>query len=201
MSKQQIVLASNNQGKIKELTRILADLNVEILPMSHFDIESPEETGITFVENALLKARHVAQLTGLPALADDSGLSVDALNGAPGVYSARYAGENASDKENYEKLLAALSSKAQNRSAHFHCLLAFVRTPEDPTPIICDGVWHGTILEAPQGDNGFGYDPIFWSPELNISSAELSPEQKNKVSHRAKALVDFKQRYQALINK
>ncbi len=201
MSKQQIVLASNNQGKIKELTRILADLNVEILPMSHFDIESPEETGITFVENALLKARHVAQLTGLPALADDSGLSVDALNGAPGVYSARYAGENASDKENYEKLLAELSSKAQNRSAHFHCLLAFVRTPEDPTPIICDGVWHGTILEAPQGDNGFGYDPIFWSPELNISSAELSPEQKNKVSHRAKALVDFKQRYQALINK
>ena len=201
MSKQQIVLASNNQGKIKELTRILADLNVEILPMSHFDIESPEETGITFVENALLKARHVAQLTGLPALADDSGLAGDALNGAPGVYSARYAGENASDKENYEKLLAALSSKAQNRSAHFHCLLAFVRTPEDPTPIICDGVWHGTILEAPQGDNGFGYDPIFWSPELNISSAELSPEQKNKVSHRAKALVDFKQRYQALINK
>ena len=168
MSKQQIVLASNNQGKIKELTRILADLNVEILPMSHFDIESPEETGITFVENALLKARHVAQLTGLPALADDSGLSVDALNGAPGVYSARYAGENASDKENYEKLLAELSSKAQNRSAHFHCLLAFVRTPEDPTPIICDGVWHGTILEAPQGDNGFGYDTIFWLSLIHI---------------------------------
>lgn len=196
--RQTIVLASNNQGKIKELTRILADLNVEILPMNHFNIPSPEETACTFVENALLKARHVAQLTGLPALADDSGLSVDALNGAPGVYSARYAGEDASDQENYQKLLHDMSNHPDNRSAHFHCLLAFVRDPQDPTPIICDGVWHGRLLAEPQGSNGFGYDPVFWCPELKTSSANLSPEQKNQVSHRAKALAEFKARYQQL---
>jgi XTP/dITP diphosphohydrolase len=187
----KIVLASNNQGKIKELSRILAELDIEILPMSAFNLASPEETGTTFVENAIIKARYVAQQTGLPALADDSGLSVDALNGAPGVYSARFAGEDASDADNNDKLLSELQDVTE-RSAHFHCVLAFFRHPEDPTPIICDGTWHGAILKEKSGDNGFGYDPIFWSPETQSSSAELSPEMKNKVSHRAKALAEFK---------
>ncbi|MFC3152031.1 XTP/dITP diphosphatase [Litoribrevibacter euphylliae] len=190
---KQIVLASNNQGKIKELSRILAELDIEILPMSAFDLPSPEETGTTFVENAILKARYVSEKTGLPALADDSGLSVDALDGAPGVYSARYAGENATDTDNNQKLLAEMTNQ-NNRSAHFHCVLAFFRSTSDPTPIICDGTWHGNILEAPQGENGFGYDPLFWVPETNTSSAELSPEQKNKLSHRAKALAEFKEK-------
>lgn len=190
---KQIVLASNNQGKIKELSRILAELDIEILPMSAFDLPSPEETGTTFVENAILKARYVSEKTGLPALADDSGLSVDALDGAPGVYSARYAGESATDTDNNQKLLAEMTNQ-NNRSAHFHCVLAFFRSASDPTPIICDGTWHGNILEAPQGENGFGYDPLFCVPETNTSSAELSPEQKNKLSHRAKALAEFKEK-------
>ncbi|GLQ30553.1 RdgB/HAM1 family non-canonical purine NTP pyrophosphatase [Litoribrevibacter albus] len=189
---QKIVLASNNQRKIKELSRILAELDIEVLPMSHFDIESPEETGTTFVENAILKARYVAEKTGLPALADDSGLSVDALNGAPGVYSARYAGENATDEDNNQKLLDAMVQHPEERAAHFHCVLAFFRHAEDPTPIICDGVWHGEILQEPLGDNGFGYDPLFWAPETQTSSAQLTPEQKNTLSHRAKALAEFK---------
>lgn len=194
---QTIVLASNNKGKIKELSRILADLDIEIRPMSDFDIESPEETGTTFVENAILKARYVAQKTGLPALADDSGLSVDALNGAPGVYSARYAGANATDKDNNQKLLNAMLEHPQHRSAHFHCVLAFFRYADDPTPIICDGIWHGEILKEPTGDNGFGYDPIFWVPEIKASSAQLTPDQKNTMSHRAKALAEFKSKLSA----
>lgn len=191
---RKIVLASNNQGKIKELSRILAELDIEILPMSDFNLPSPEETGTTFVENAILKARYVAEQTGLPALADDSGLSVDALNGAPGVYSARYAGAEASDADNNQKLLTEMAAVQEPRSAHFHCVLAFFRSASDPTPIICDGTWHGEILDAPQGDNGFGYDPLFWVPETNTSSAELTPEQKNKLSHRAKALAEFKEK-------
>jgi XTP/dITP diphosphohydrolase len=194
---QRIVLASNNAGKIKELSRILADLDVDIRPMSEFNIASPEETGTTFVENAILKARYVSQQTGLPALADDSGLSVDALGGAPGVYSARYAGENATDEDNNRKLLEAMTAHPEQRSAHFHCVLAFFRHPEDPTPIICDGVWHGDILQEPLGNNGFGYDPLFWAPETQTSSAQLTPEQKNTYSHRAKALAEFKIKFSA----
>jgi len=191
---QKIVLASNNKSKIKELSRILAELNIKVLPMSDFDLPSPEETGITFVENAILKARYVAEKTGLPALADDSGLSVNALDGAPGVYSARYAGEDATDADNNQKLISEMSEHKDNRSAHFHCVLAFFRSANDPTPIICDGTWHGEILDAPLGENGFGYDPIFWVPEAKCSSAQLSPEQKNTLSHRAKALTEFKEK-------
>jgi XTP/dITP diphosphohydrolase len=198
MSKQQLVLASNNAGKIKELTALLAELNIEVLPQSHFDLPSPEETGITFVENALLKARYVAEKTGLPALADDSGLSVDILTGAPGIYSARYAGEDASDQDNNTKLLSTLNEmnawQHNPVTAQFHCVLAYVRHPEDPVPIICDGVWQGEILKEPQGENGFGYDPLFWCPEHKCSSASLTKTQKSQISHRAKALALFKQR-------
>ena len=193
----KLVLASNNQGKINELSRMLAELDIEVLPMSDFDIPSPEETGTTFVENAILKARYVSEKTGLPALADDSGLSVDALEGAPGVYSARFAGEDATDSDNNQKLLSAMRVHQEHRSAHFHCVLAFFRTASDPTPIICDGTWHGEILHKPLGEDGFGYDPLFWVPETHTSSAQLSPEQKNKLSHRAKALAEFKQKLAA----
>lgn len=197
---RQIVLASGNKGKLKEFNQILGELGVDVLPQSEFQVPDADETGLSFVENAILKARHACQLTGLPALADDSGLEVDALNGAPGIYSARFAGAGATDADNNQKLLQQLEGKpAAERSARFRCVLVFMRHAEDPTPLICQGSWEGQILEQPSGDNGFGYDPLFLVPELNKASAELAPEQKNKLSHRGKAVAEFKQKIQAYL--
>lgn len=185
----KIVLASSNQGKLREIQQLLAPLNFKLLPQSDFISRDAEETGLTFVENTIIKARHATQLSGLPALADDSGLEVDALNGAPGIYSSRYAGANATDADNNQKLLTSLSQvPEQERTARFHCVLVYLRHAADPTPLIAQGTWEGRILDAPRGDNGFGYDPLFFSPDHNAASAELLPEVKNKTSHRAKAL-------------
>ena len=186
---QRIVLASNNQGKVREIGQLLADRNLEVVPQSEFNIPDADETGLSFVENAILKARHAAKLSGLPAIADDSGLEVDALNGAPGIYSARYAGSDATDAANNEKMLAELADTPdEDRTARFQCLMVFMRHAEDPTPLICQGTWEGRILRQPQGENGFGYDPLFFVPEKNCSSAELPAEVKNAMSHRGKAL-------------
>jgi XTP/dITP diphosphohydrolase len=186
---QRIVLASNNQGKVREISQLLADQNMEVLPQSTFDIPEIEETGLTFVENAILKARNAATHSGLPAIADDSGLEVDALQGAPGIYSARYAGTGANDADNNSKMLEELADVAEEqRTARFQCLLVYMRHANDPVPIICKGTWEGRILKAPQGENGFGYDPLFFVPEKDCSAAELPAEIKNAMSHRGKAL-------------
>ena len=186
---RQIVLASGNKGKLKEFNQVLGELGVEVLPQSEFDVPDAEETGLSFVENAILKARHACQLTGLPALADDSGLEVDALKGAPGIYSARFSGANATDADNNAKLLQSLEGTSpEERSARFRCVLVFMRHAEDPTPLICQGTWEGQILPQPQGDNGFGYDPLFLVPGLDIASAQLPAEQKNRISHRGQAV-------------
>lgn len=188
MSKK-IVLATGNQGKVKELARMLSDLDIEVLPQSEFGVTDVAETGTTFVENAIIKARHAAQQTGLPAIADDSGLAVHALNGEPGVYSARYSGDQATDKTNIAQLLNVMTDVPKGkRQAKFLCVLVYMHHADDPTPIICQGEWHGEITTEQQGENGFGYDPIFWVKEQNCSSAQLSPEQKNILSHRGKAL-------------
>ncbi|GAB4255958.1 MAG: XTP/dITP diphosphatase [Methylomicrobium sp.] len=184
---QSIVLASSNAGKIREIQAILAQH--PILPQSRFAVTDIEETGRTFVENALLKARNASACAGLPALADDSGLVVDALRGAPGVYSARYAGQGASDRDNIDKLLQELSGVPfEQRTARFICLIVFIKHADDPCPIITQGVWEGRILEQPTGESGFGYDPVFWVPEYDCSSAQLAPEVKNAISHRGQAL-------------
>jgi XTP/dITP diphosphohydrolase len=184
---QQIVLASSNAGKIKEIQALIA--HHPIIPQSQFDIADAEETGSTFVENAIIKARNAALLSGLPAIADDSGLVVDALNGAPGVFSARYAGVGASDQDNLQKLLVALEGVPDHqRSARFICVLAFLQNAEDPFPLIAQGVWEGQILHQPVGENGFGYDPVFWVPDCHCSSAQLSAADKNALSHRGQAL-------------
>lgn len=185
----KIVLASGNQGKLKEFKAMLAPYELEVVPQSDFDLQSADETGLTFIENAILKARHAAKETGLPALADDSGLAIDALKGAPGIYSARFAGAEASDQDNVQKALAALHGVPEDqRTAQFHCVLALLRHADDPTPIICHGQWHGRILDSSAGEGGFGYDPIFWAPEHGCSAAELTREQKNAISHRGQAL-------------
>ena len=184
------VLASENQGKLAELNRLLADRNTQVRSMGEFDLTGAEENGLSFVENALIKARHVAKETGLPALADDSGLAVNALGGAPGIYSARYAGVHGNDQANYEKLLADLDP-FEDRSAQFVCVLALVRSADDPLPVIAQGLWQGEILPAPQGENGFGYDPVFKPKGAAISAAELSPQQKSQVSHRALACAEL----------
>ncbi|SEH06845.1 XTP/dITP diphosphatase [Candidatus Venteria ishoeyi] len=185
----QIVLASNNAGKVREFNELLADLNMEIIPQGKWDFPEAEETGLSFVENAILKARHACEHTGLPALADDSGIEVDALDGAPGIYSARFAGQGASDADNYDLLLNKLKdTPSAERSARFQCLLVYMRHAKDPTPLICQGAWEGQILSTPQGDNGFGYDPVFYVPDLDCSAAQLSSEQKNQRSHRGQAL-------------
>lgn len=185
----KVVLASGNQGKLNELQNALSEFNIELIPQNQLNIEGAEETGLTFVENAILKARHASQLSGLPALADDSGLEVDYLGGAPGIYSARYAGDNASDAANNEKLLSALQDvPVQRRRARFHCYLVYVRHWQDPTPVICQGVWQGQILTTPQGEAGFGYDPLFFDPERQVCPALISKEEKNKISHRGKAV-------------
>lgn len=186
---KRIVLATGNLGKVKEINELLAGHALEAVPQSAFAVPEAEENGLTFVENALIKARNAAAHTGLAAIADDSGLEVDALDGAPGIYSSRYAGRGATDRDNLEKLLAALGGLTEEqRSARFQCLMVFMRHPQDPTPIICQGTWEGRILFAPRGDNGFGYDPVFFVPEQNCSSAELPPAIKNRLSHRGQAL-------------
>lgn len=186
---QKIVLATNNQGKVNELQKLLADAGFDICAQSEFNVPDAEETGLTFVENAILKARHTAKLTGLPAIADDSGLAVEALNGAPGIYSARYAGEHGNDKSNNKKLLQALADiPEEKRSAYFYCALVFMRHENDPTPIICLGKWNGIILHEEQGNGGFGYDPLFYVPELGCTAAELTKEHKSLISHRGQAL-------------
>lgn len=186
---QRLVLASNNPGKLKELGDLLAPLGLSPVAQGELGVSEAEEPAVTFVENALLKARHAARETGLPALADDSGLAVDALGGQPGVRSARYAGSNASDQDNIHALLAALDGvPATERSAQFHCVLVYLRHADDPTPVICHGRWPGHILETPAGDGGFGYDPVFLAPEFDLSAAELSREQKGRISHRGRAL-------------
>ncbi len=185
--RQQIVLASNNQGKIKEIQSLLPDY--EIIPQSEFVQTEAEETGLTFVENALLKARHAAQHCHLPVIADDSGLAVDALNGEPGIYSARYAGKGANDKDNNDRLLLELADVPfEERTARFICVVVMLEHAADPVPLIAQGIWEGLILTHPQGANGFGYDPVFWVPEHDCSSAELAPEVKNSLSHRGQAL-------------
>ena len=184
---QKLVLASCNQGKIREIEKILVDY--DIIAQSEFNIEGVEETGTTFVENAIIKARHASKLSGLAAIADDSGLEIDALNGEPGVYSARYAGIQANDDENLEKVLAAMADVPDHqRSARFHCVIAYMRHENDASPIIAQGIWEGTITRQRRGENGFGYDPIFYLPDCGCSSAELSPEKKNRLSHRYQAL-------------
>jgi XTP/dITP diphosphohydrolase len=193
---QQIVLASGNAGKIREIQALLADH--AIVPQSAFNVAECEETGITFVENAILKARNAARQSQLPSIADDSGLVVDALDGAPGVVSARYAGVGASDQDNIEKLLRELQGVPdQQRSARFICVMVFMAHAGDPCPVIAQGVWEGRILAQATGENGFGYDPVFWVPEHNCASAELTPAVKNSLSHRGKALRDLASLIQA----
>src|SRR5690554_1887110 len=185
----QLVLATGNEGKVAELQHVLAPLGVNVLPQSHFNVTDADETGLTFVENAIIKARHACAATGLPALADDSGLAVDALQGAPGIYSARYVGANCSDQDNINKLLLAMQGlPPEQRHASFHCVLVYLSHATDPTPIVCHGQWHGQITEQPAGVGGFGYDPIFWVPSMQCTAAELSAEQKRLVSHRGQAL-------------
>lgn len=189
MPAQQAVLASNNRGKLQEMAAILSDLKLEILAQSAFKLPEAEETGLTFVENAILKARNAAYHTGLPAIADDSGLEVDALTGRPGIHSARYAGARASDQENVEKLLEALRDIPEEKcSARYQCLVVYMRHWQDPTPLICQGTWGGRIVSAPRGHGGFGYDPVFYLPDHNCTAAELAAEEKNRLSHRGKAL-------------
>ncbi|WP_428623414.1 XTP/dITP diphosphatase [Sedimenticola sp.] len=186
---EKIVLASSNAGKVREINQLLAQQSIQVIPQSEFDTPEAEETGLTFVENAILKARNAARHSGLPAIADDSGIEVDALKGSPGIYSARFAGPACDDQANNEKLLADLQGvEDEQRTARFQCLLVYLRHADDPTPIICQGTWEGRILHAPQGANGFGYDPLFLVPEFGCSSAELPPEQKNALSHRGQAL-------------
>jgi len=184
---QKIVIASGNPGKLREIRRILEPLDFNVVPQSDFGVPECPEPHVTFIENCLAKARHASLHTGLPALADDSGICVDALNGAPGVYSARYAGEPKSDQRNNEKLIAALANEA-NRRAHYYCVIVLVRHPDDPQPLIAEGSWHGEIIDTPRGENGFGYDPYFFLPEFGKTGAELDPDHKNAISHRGQAL-------------
>ena len=189
---QRFVLASSNKGKLREINQVLSELSIEAVPQTEYDVPDVEETGLTFVENAILKARNAAQHTGLPALADDSGIEVDFLKGEPGIYSARYAGKGASDQDNLNKLLDALQDVAEEeRTARFQCLMVFMRHESDPTPVICQGTWEGRILREAHGENGFGYDPVFYVPTHDCSSAELEPSVKNQLSHRGQALQKF----------
>ena len=186
---REIVLASGNSGKLKELSALLSGHGMRLRSQAEFGIESCAETGLSFVENAILKAQHAARESGLAAIADDSGIAVDALNGAPGIYSARYAGEAASDEQNLQKLIADFNQTgSDDPSCRFICVLAYVRHEKDPLPQIFQGIWQGELITKPRGENGFGYDPIFWLPTYHCTSAELAPEEKNRISHRAQAL-------------
>ena len=185
-----LVLATRNQGKVEEMRPMLASVGFNLINQTDTDIPSAVEDGATFVENALIKARSVAKATGLPSIADDSGLVVQALHGAPGIYSARYAGEDASDADNNQRLLEALSEQSDRR-AFFFCCMVFLRSAEDPTPLIATAQWHGEILQAPRGDGGFGYDPLFWLPEHKQSAAQLPKATKNSISHRGQACAEL----------
>jgi len=190
-----IVLASNNAGKVREINQLLGPAGISVRPQSELGIDEAEETGLSFVENAILKARHAARASGLAAIADDSGLEVDALDGAPGIYSARYAGPGADDRANCDKLLAALDGVPEaERGARFQCVMVYLRHEHDPTPLICQGTWEGRILHAPRGTNGFGYDPVFLVPGLDRSAAELDADTKNRLSHRGQALSQLARR-------
>ena len=186
---RELVLASDNRGKLNELTALLSDSGFSVVGQGTLGVTPAEETGATFVENAILKARNAALQTGHPAIADDSGLEVNALNGAPGVYSARFAGDHASDSDNVTKLLSRLEKIPwEDRNARFRCLMVYLRRADDPAPLICEGTWSGVVTKAPSGQNGFGYDPIFWVPDEGCTAAELDSERKNGLSHRARAL-------------
>ena len=187
---KKLVIASNNPGKLREIDRILQPLGLEVLPQSAFNIPEADEPYCTFIENCLTKARHASELAGLPALADDSGICIDALNGAPGVYTARFAGEPKSDQRNNEKMIELLKHET-NRKAHYYCVIVLVRHPHDPQPIIAEGSWHGEIIDTPRGEGGFGYDPYFLVPGLNQTGAELPADVKNGMSHRGKALAEL----------
>lgn len=186
---KKVVLATGNAGKVRELASLLADFGLDVVAQTELGVDSADETGLTFIENAILKARHAAQITGLSAIADDSGLAVDALGGAPGIYSARYAGEEATDQQNLEKLLVALKDVPDaQRQAQFHCVLVYLRHAEDPTPLVFHGSWDGIIIRTPAGEGGFGYDPIFYVPSEGKTASQLSREEKSAISHRGQAL-------------
>ncbi len=185
----RIVLATGNQGKVLEMSRLLSGLGLDIVPQSEFDVPEADETGLTFIENAIIKARNAAHYTGLPAIADDSGIEVDALQGAPGIYSSRYAGGGATDEMNREKLLSNLHSvKEAERTARFQCVIVYMQHENDPTPLVCQSSWEGRILFESLGSGGFGYDPVFYVPTHNCTSAELPKDEKNCISHRGQAL-------------
>lgn len=194
---QKLVIASNNQGKLKEIQALLAPLSIEVLPQSALNVPEAEEPFVTFVENALAKARHASRHTGLPALADDSGICVNALQGAPGVYSARYAGEPKSDQRNNDKLLQSLDG-LHDRHAYYYCVMVLVRHADDPQPLIAEGAWQGEILTAARGEGGFGYDPLFLDAKTGQTAAELPAEIKNRISHRGHALTKLVQQLERL---
>ncbi len=195
----RLVIASGNRGKLAEFAGLLGGSGIDCVAQGELGIDEVEETGLTFVENALLKARHAARATGLPALADDSGLCVDALDGAPGLYSARYAGDHGDAAANIAKLLDAMRQvPEERRGAHFHAAIVLLRHADDPQPLIAEGSWHGRILHAPRGAGGFGYDPVFLDPERGCSAAELDPALKNRISHRALALAALRERLPTL---
>jgi len=186
---QKVVLATGNAGKVRELASLLNDFGLDVVAQTELGVDSVKETGLTFIENAIIKARHAAKVTGLPALADDSGLAVDVLGGAPGIYSARFSGVDASDQQNLEKLLEELQDVPDDkRQAQFHCVLVYMRHADDPTPLVCHGSWQGVITREQAGSGGFGYDPIFFVPSLGKTAAELTREEKSAISHRGQAL-------------
>ncbi|GAA4361062.1 RdgB/HAM1 family non-canonical purine NTP pyrophosphatase [Kangiella marina] len=192
---QKIVLASGNRKKVAELTQLLAQFQLQVIPQTDLNVEDVPETGTTFVENAIIKARHAAEVTGLPAIADDSGIEVDYLGGQPGIYSARFSGSHGNDQANNDLLLAKLQGvPSEERSARYQCVLVFMKHAKDPTPLICQGSWEGQIMTQEVGDGGFGYDPLFWCEQHQCSAAQLKPEQKAAISHRGKALNELMQK-------
>lgn len=196
---KELLLASGNQGKVNELQEILSPFGFNVVAQKHYNVDEVPETGTTFVENAIIKARHASKVTGLPCVADDSGLEVDALNGAPGIYSSRFAGPDATDGTNIDKLLSVLDGKtAAQRKARFVCVIVFMRHADDPCPIICEGYWDGVIAEKRSGDSGFGYDPVFYQPQLDKTAAQLSPSEKHALSHRGQALKQLVDKFKEL---
>lgn len=192
---QKIVLASGNRKKVAELTQLLAQFQLQVIPQTDLNVEDVPETGTTFVENAIIKARHAAEVTGLPAIADDSGIEVDHLDGQPGIYSARFSGKHGDDQANNDLLLEKLQGvPSEQRTARYQCVLVFMKHAKDPTPLICQGSWEGSIMTEEVGDGGFGYDPLFWCEEHQCSAAQLKPEQKAAISHRGKALNELMQK-------
>ncbi len=201
MRPQQIILASGNKKKLKELSHILNSFEIELVAQSEYKVTEAIEDGLSFVENAIIKARHACEATGKPAIADDSGIDVDYLNGNPGIYSARFAGDSANDEDNLNKLLRELNGVAKElRRARYQCVIVYMRHAKDPTPLICQASWEGIILTEKMGDGGFGYDPVFYCPQKNKTAAQMSPEEKALISHRGKALKDFQREFQSRYN-